>query len=339
MARMSRLRTLVTAAVRGTLFWPLAALALLLIFNLIFTPGFFHIEIKDGRLFGSLIDILNRGAPVMLLAIGMSLVIATAGVDLSVGAVIAVAGAAAVLAIVSGGSVLLGVIAALAAALVAGTWNGALVAYIGIQPIVATLILMVAGRGVAQLLTNGQILTLENRRFEFIGGGYLGGLPFSVIIVAVIFLVVALLTRRTALGLFIESIGDNEIAARYAGINDRLVKTMVYAVCGLCAGVAGLIIASDIKAADANNAGLWLELDAILAVVIGGTSLTGGRFYLFGSLVGALIIQTLTTTILSRGVAVEFTLVVKAIVVLAVCLLQSEAFRDSVVRRLRWKRA
>jgi ribose/xylose/arabinose/galactoside ABC-type transport system permease subunit len=335
---MSRIRSRLSEATHGTLFWPLAALGLLLIFNLAFTPGFFHIEIKDGRLFGSLIDILNRGAPVMLLAIGMSLVIATAGVDLSVGAVIAIAGAAAVLLITTTElSVPIVVLNALGSSLIAGAWNGILVAYIGIQPIVATLILMVAGRGVAQLLTGGQILTLENRSFEFIGGGYLAGLPVPTVIVAIVFVVTALLTRRTALGLFIESVGGNETAARYSGINARLVKTMVYAVCGVCAGVAGLIIASDIKAADANNAGLWLELDAILAVVIGGTSLTGGRFYLFGSLIGALIIQTLTTTILSRGVAVEFTLVVKAIVVLAVCLLQSDAFRTSVARRFGWR--
>jgi ribose/xylose/arabinose/galactoside ABC-type transport system permease subunit len=335
---MSRLRSRLNEVAGGTLLWPLAALALLVIFNLAFTPGFFHIEIKEGRLFGSLIDILNRGAPVMLLAIGMSLVIATAGVDLSVGAVIAIAGAAAVLLITSTSvPVIAAVVIALAVSIAAGTWNGVLVAYIGIQPIVATLILMVAGRGVAQLLTNGQILTLENRPFEFIGSGYLAHLPFPIIIVAIVFVAAALLTRRTALGLFIESVGNNETAARYSGINARLVKTMVYAVSGFCAGVAGLILASDIKAADANNAGLWLELDAILAVVIGGTSLAGGRFSLLGSIIGALIIQTLTTTILSRGVAVEFTLVVKAIVVLAVCLLQSEAFRTSVAARLRWR--
>jgi len=118
-------------------------------------------------------------------------------------------------------------------------------------------------------------------------------------------------------------------------VNLRLVKLLVYAFCGVCAGVAGLIVTADIKAADANNAGLWLELDAILAVVIGGTSLTGGRFYLSSSLAGALLIQTLTTTILTRGVPVEFTLVVKAIVVILVCLLQSESFRQSLLRKLK----
>ena len=133
--------------------------------------------------------------------------------------------------------------------------------------------------------------------------------------------------------LFIEAVGNNETASYFAGVNARGVKLFVYAFCGLCAGVAGLIEASAIKAADANNAGLYLELDAILAVVLGGTALTGGRFNLLGSLVGALIIQTLTTTILTRGVPVQYTLVVKAVVVLAVCLLQSEPFRARLVNR------
>jgi simple sugar transport system permease protein len=315
------------------LLWPLAALALLLALNLAFTPGFFHVSVKDGRLFGSLIDVLNRAAPVMLLSLGMTLVIATRGVDLSVGAVMAITGAlAAWLITTSHAGVPAVVCMALGLALVCGLWNGVLVAFLDIQPIVATLILMVAGRGIAQLITNGQIITFENPGMAFIGGGFFLGLPFPVTIVAVTLLITALLTRRTALGLFIESVGNNETASRYAGVNSAMVKVAVYAFCGLCAGLAGMIPMSDIKGADANNAGLYLELDAILSVVIGGTSLDGGRFQLVGSIIGALIIQTLTTTILSRGVQVEFTLVVKALVVLAVCLLQSEGFRQMAGR-------
>ena len=316
--------------------WPLVALGAALLFNLLFTTGFFHIEIKDGQLYGSLIDILKRAAPVMLLSLGMTLVIATGGVDLSVGAIMAIGGSIAALLITKTGMPLWAVIGiALAAGLAAGAWNGLLVALLQVQPIVATLILMVAGRGIAQLLTGGQIITFENKPFEFLGSGHFLGLPFPVSLVVVAFIATALLTRKTAAGLFIESSGNNETASRYAGVNTRLVKLMVYAFCGLCAGIAGQIVAADIKAADANNAGLWLELDAILAVVIGGTSLTGGRFYLLSSLVGALLIQTLTTTILTRGVPVEFTLVVKAIVIILVCLLQSESFRQSVLRKLK----
>lgn len=330
----------------GGLLWPVVALLLLLLFNFFLSPGFFHIEVREGRLFGSLIDVLNRGVPVMLLALGMALVIGTGGIDLSVGAVMAIAGAIAAsllmrpedspLAFINVQNSLASVILiTLGLALAAGLWNGLLVAWLEIQPIVATLILMVAGRGIAQLLTNGQIITFENPSFQFMGSGFLLGIPFPIFIAVAAYALGGALARGTALGLFIESVGSNATASRYAGVNARLVKLIVYSLCGLCAGAAGLIATADIKAADANNAGLYLELDAILAVAIGGTSLAGGRFSLSGALIGALVIQTLTTTILTQGVAPELTLVVKAAVVIAVCLLQSEPFRATIARGLR----
>ncbi len=132
--------------------------------------------------------------------------------------------------------------------------------------------------------------------------------------------------------MFIESVGDNDIASRYAGVNARMVKFIAYVFAGFCAGLAGLVVASDIKSADANHAGLYFELDAILAVVIGGTALTGGRFYLLGSIVGALLIQTLTTTMYARNVSADIAPVPKALVVIAVCLLQSEKARRCFTR-------
>jgi simple sugar transport system permease protein len=316
------------------LFWPLTALAALLLFNLLFTEGFARVTVRNGHLYGSLVDILKLSSRVMLVSLGMTLVIATAGVDLSVGAVMAIAGSVAAKLLEQNHAGLPTVIVAtLGTCLLLGAWNGALVAWFGVQPIVATLILMVAGRGIAQLLTGGQIITVENAGFTFIAGGHCLGLPFPAAIVLAALLLTAALTRWTAMGLFIESVGSSETASRFAGVNVRAVKLFVYTFCGLCAGMAGLIEASTIKAADANNAGLYLELDAILAVVIGGTALTGGRFNLPGSLAGALIIQTLTTTILTRGVPVEYTLVVKAVVVLAVCLVQSGQFRGLILRR------
>lgn len=297
------------------------ALVALILFNWLFTPGFASLEIRDGHLYGSLIDVLNQAAPVILVSLGMTLVIATAGVDLSVGAIMAIAGSLAALLIARGLSLPVTLIIVLASCLALGAWNGALVAVFRVQPIVATLVLMVAGRGIAQLITGGQIITVRHAGFAMIGGGHALGLPFTVSLVAAGWGLIALLTRSTAMGLFIESVGTNETASRYAGVDVRATKILVYTICGICAGVAGLIEASDIRAADANNAGLYLELDAILAVVIGGTRLTGGRFTLIGSVLGALIIQTLTTTILTRGVPVEYTLVVKAIVVIVVCLI------------------
>jgi len=316
--------------------WAILALALILLFNLFFTPGFFRIEIKDGRLFGSLLDILKRASPIMLVGIGMTLVIATGGVDLSVGGIVAISAAVAANLVNHQFSLASAFACALVASLLAGLWNGLLVAYLEIQPIVATLVLMVAGRGIAQLMTAGQNVDFENKGFEFIANGFFLGLPFPITIVAIVLAIAALVTRRTATGLFIESVGNNPTASYYAGINSRLVKQIAYTVTGLCAGVVGLIAASDIKSADPNNAGLYIELDAILAVVIGGTSLSGGRFYLLGTMIGALVIRAVTTTIQQRGVDVQLMLMIKGAIVIAVCLLQSEKFKQSLTRR--WQR-
>lgn len=327
--------------VKHHLFWPLCVLAALLLFNLGYSPDFFAITVHDGHLYGSLIDILNFGAPLMLVAIGMTLVVATKGIDLSVGSIVAISGAVACLSISRGadqnsmGLILTSVLLALLLSLVLGAWNGLLVSGAGIQPIIATLILMVAGRGIAQLITGGQIITVTSPNYAYIGSGSLAGLPFSIFVVALMLIVALLLTRRTALGLFIESVGCNPAASLMSGIRARYVILAVYVFCGLCAGIAGLLLSSNVSSADGNNAGLWNELDAILAVVIGGTSLSGGRFYLTGTVIGALIIQTLTTTIYMIGVPPEITLVVKAFVVLAVCLIQSSAFRAAVATR--WK--
>jgi galactofuranose transport system permease protein len=322
------------------LVWPLAALVLLLLFNAIFTPNFFKIGFRDGAFHGSLIDILNHGGKVMLLAIGMCLVIATRGVDLSVGAVMAISGAISVTLVRDPqASLWLAVTAAMAVAVAAGAWNGVLVSLLRIQPIVATLILMVAGRGVAQLITQGFIPTTEHSAFTYIGNGKLLGLPFPIMIVLLVLLMTWLVTRRTAIGLFIESVGDNERASHFAGINARTVKFMVYTFSGFCAGLAGLVAASNIKAADSNNAGLFLELDAIIAVVVGGTALTGGRFYLLGAITGALLIQTLTTTLYMRDVNPFVIPVYKATVVLAVCMIQSPVFRAQLLMPFRGRAA
>lgn len=330
----------------GPFTWPLVSLGLLFLFNLIFTTGFFHIEIREGCVYGSLIDVLNRGAPVWILAQGMTIVIATGGIDLSVGAVMALAGATAACLIARpedsplyflnvGGSLPLILLYSLGLALICGIWNGVLVSYLKLQPIVATLILMVAGRGVAQLLTNGQIPTFEYPPFEFLGSGYFFGLPFPITLALGTSALMILLLRGTALGLFVEAVGSNPVTSRYSGISASGVKLACYMLCGVLAGLAGLIATADIKAADVNNIGMYTEMDAILAVALGGTSLNGGRFSLIGSVLGALVIQLLTTTILANNVPPDLTKVVKATVVVAVCLLQSPKFRDMIVRLFR----
>ncbi|MER6173225.1 ABC transporter permease [Streptosporangium sp. NPDC001681] len=321
------------------LLWPVLVLVLLLATNVAFTDGFLSVQMKDGHLYGSLIDIIRFGAPLILVAVGMTLVIATGGIDLSVGSMVAISGALACLRISelddqnAVGGVLAAIGLALVLSLVLGVWNGFLVAGIGIQPIIATLILMVAGRGLAQLVTDGQIITVNSVPYKLVGGGYWLTVPFCILLVLVVLAVTAFLTRRLALGLLIESVGGNAEASRLAGIRSRGLIIVVYAFCGLCAGIAGLMISSNVSSADGNNAGLWIELDAILAVVIGGTSLAGGRFSLGGTVLGALIIQTLTTTIYSIGVPPETTLLFKALVVTLVCLLQSPTFREKVFHR------
>jgi simple sugar transport system permease protein len=326
------------------LFWPLVALTLILITDAIFAPGFFKIGILDGHLFGNLVDVFNNSAPLMLVAIGMTLVIATGGVDLSVGAVIAISAAmGAVLINPALGNKLITndiltkdatntplwliILADLAAGTLCGLWNGLLVSRGKIQPMVATLILMVAGRGIAQLITNGQIMTIYYTPYFYFGNGFILGLPVSIYIVAVVFLFAWVLVRKTSIGLFIESVGVNAKATYYSGISEKNIKLFVYTFCGFCAAIAGLILSSYVHSADGNNNGLNYELDAILAVVIGGTLMTGGRFSLFASVLGALIIWTFTITMYTFGVPANALLAGRAVLVLVVILLYSDYSR------------
>lgn len=326
-------------AVSHRLFWPVAMLVVLLAINVIAVPGFLSVTVNsEGHLFGSLIDIVRNGAPTLIIAVGMTLVIATRGIDLSVGSICAISGAVACSIILGSpnpddpGVVGVAVLAALALSLLMGLWNGFLVAVLDIQPIVATLILMTAGRGIAMLITEGNILTVESAPFKFLGSGFLLGIPVATIFGAVIITLAALLTRRTALGMLIESVGINPEASRQAGVRARGLLFTVYAFCALLAAIAGLILTSNQTAADANNTGLFIELDAILAVVIGGTALSGGRYSLAGTLVGALVIQTLVTTVYTVGIPPIATMVFKAAVVTAVCLLQSPTTAAAISR-------
>ncbi|MDA9502954.1 ABC transporter permease [Bradyrhizobium sp. CCBAU 11357] len=301
------------------------ALIVILAVDRVVSPQFFDLRLQDGRLFGSLIDVLNRGTPVALLSLGMVLVIATRGIDLSVGAVMAICGAIAA-SLADSHSLPIVLAATLGAGLVCGLWNGFLVAVLGMQPIVATLILMVAGRGIAQLITEGRIVTFSSPDLVWLGNGSVLGLPVPVVIALGMLILTGAVVRGSALGLLIEATGGNARASELAGVGTRAMILAVYVWCGVCAALAGVIAAADIMGADANNAGLWLELDAILAVVIGGTSLFGGRFSLVLAVLGALIIQTMNTGILLSGYPPEFNLLVKAVVVLAVLLLQSPKF-------------
>lgn len=303
-------------------------LAVVFTLNVLLFPDFFNISLQNGRLYGSIIDVLNRGAPVALVAIGMTLVIATKGIDLSVGAIVAICGALAAAAITSGHNVAYAILFALLMGLACGVWNGFLVSILNIQPIVATLVLMVAGRGIAQLITEGAILTFDDPGLVFVGSGTAFFLPMPIVIWVLFGVVVTLLVRKTALGLLVEAIGINRQASQLSGVRTTALLMAAYMLSGLCAAIAGLIVAADIKGADANNAGLWLELDAILAVVVGGNSLLGGRFSIVGSLLGAMIIQAINTGILTSGFPPEYNLIIKAVIIVAILIIQSPRIGD-----------
>ncbi|HCB90871.1 MAG TPA: sugar ABC transporter permease [Ruminococcaceae bacterium] len=322
---------------RSPLFWPTMGLCAVLLFDLIFLPGFFTIQLKNGYLYGRVIDIINNAATLMILSIGMTLVIATGGTDISVGSILAISGAIVAQMLGPGQTartpLAVCLLVALAVSAVLGCWNGMLVAVVGVSPMVATLILNVAGRGIAQLITGGQIPTVIYKPFCMIAS-YVPGmpLPFSVLIVILMFVLAELYTRKTSFGMFVESVGTNATASRYSGINAVMIVFLTYVISGLCAGVGGFITTSIIKAADANNAGYLIEMDAILSVALGGTKMTGGRFSLGASIIGALIIQSLTTTLYAWGVPPQVLPVVKAVVVILICLIQSEEFRGLLGR-------
>ncbi|MDI6101031.1 ABC transporter permease [Actinoplanes sp. NEAU-A12] len=324
---------------KNRLFWPSLILAILLGINMFTSQQF--LMIQDGHLFGTLIDILRGSAPLILVALGMTLVIATGGIDLSVGSVMAISGAVACLLISelgdqnSVGSVLLIIGIAIGASLLLGLWNGVLVAAVGIQPIIATLILMVAGRGVAQLITEGQIINVRSEPYATLGSGFFLAVPVAFLIAAAAVVLTILLTRRTALGLLLESVGGSPTASRLAGIGARRITIMVYVVAGGLAGLAGLIYSANIRSADSISAGSLIELDAILAVVIGGTALIGGRFSVAGTVLGAILIQTLTVTVVAIDIRPEANLLFKAVVVVALCLSQSPDFRAKVFGRFK----
>jgi galactofuranose transport system permease protein len=317
---------------------PLLALALLLVFNLVFTPNF-GLEWRDGRLYGSAVDILKNGSPVVLLSIGMTLVIALGGIDLSVGSLMALSGAAAAILLTAhNASPALSALGGLTVAVAAGIFNGVLVALVRIQPIVATLVMLVSARGIAQALSDDQKVRFESPAFEALARGHFLGLPTPIYIALGLATLTALALRKTALGMAIEATGNSPKAAYLCGLRVRTITISAYAASGLCAGIAGLIATADIKEADVFTAGLYLELDAILAVVIGGTPLTGGRPRLLGSVLGALVMQTLTVTLLMHDVKPEYTLMVKGLAALLVCAahppLAAQLFQSPTAMRI-----
>jgi ribose/xylose/arabinose/galactoside ABC-type transport system permease subunit len=214
-----------------------------------------------------------------------------------------------------------------------GLFNGTLIAKLKIQPIIATLILMVGGRGIAQIITNGKQFTTQYSPFKFIGNGSVLGIPFPIIVSFVVVLLMVLFVRKTSFGMFVEAVGINPNASRVSGLQSDAIIIITYIITGFLAGIAGLIYSSRIASCDSNNAGQGYEMDAILAVVIGGTSMTGGKFSLIGTVVGSIIIRTITTLVLYFGVVSEAIMAFKALIIAGVIVLQSEPVRRAISKR------
>ncbi len=301
---------------------PLAALLLLIVYNALFTPGFLSLRALD--------VLLTQIAPIVIVAVGMTLVIATGGIDLSVGSLMAIAGALAPILFSSRHAPLstpwvgdtAAIAAALALAAALGLVNGVLVTTFRIQPIIATLVLYTAGRGIAQVMTNGNLQSFHNPGFGFLGVGRIGGVPFQFVLMALVVGLAAWAVRRTVWGRYVLAAGDNENAARLAGVPVDAVKRSVYVISGLGAGLAGLVSIAINSASDANQVGLGMELDAIVAVAVGGTALTGGRANMIGTLVGACIVQLIRFALLARGVPFAVAQIINAAIILLAVLLQ-----------------
>ncbi len=332
--------SVVKTLLRTPWFWRIIGILLLLSLNVIKDPTYLSIGINPatGLVAGNLLDILRVSAPIIMIALGMTFVIATKGIDLSVGSIMAVGGAAAMETLralnapSSFGTMFTAIGIALAIGAVLGLVNGLLVSVVGLQPFISTLVMMLAARGIARVITGGQNTNSTNAPFQQISNGQVLGLPTSFVIAIVIVVVVSVIMRRTALGLMIESIGVNPDASRLAGIRPRPILITVYVLSGILAAGGGLFTVSEVMTVDVSGTGYQMELDAILAVVIGGTSLAGGKFSILGSTIGALLIATLNKTVLFLGVSAAATPAFKAIVIVLLVLLQSERVRAFVLQ-------
>ncbi|MCR5508861.1 MAG: ABC transporter permease [Lachnospiraceae bacterium] len=339
---------------KSQLLLPVVAMILVMAVNIIHDVAtgagafsFFKITLQQTTsngtiLYGRIIDILNRGSEAALLALGMTLVVsASAGTDISVGSVMSLCASFCCMLLAGYGvsstndlavPLAIGVIAGILMGCLCGAFNGLLVARLNIQPMVATLILYSAARAIGLLVCNDLIVYIRNDSFGFFGS-FLGPIPTPIIITAICIAILALVLKKTALGMYIQSVGINARASRIAGLNSKMIIHLAYIICGLFAGIAGIVASSRITSADSNNIGLYLEMDAILAVALGGNSLGGGKFSLAGSIIGAYTIQAITTTLYALGVSTNQAPVFKAIIVILIVAIQAPPVKAYMRKR------
>ena len=328
---------------------PLIAIALLVIFNLFRDPSFFSVSIAsnnrgDPVLQGNLISILNGASELVILSMGMTLVTAASGgQDISVGALAAIAGSMFVKVLKSGtvtpGLIIAAFLACCAVAMVFGAFNGTLVSVFGIQPMIATLILFTSGRSVAYWINGGATPTIENATINAIGSFIPGiAIPTPILIVAAMGILFALLFRFTALGMYIQTVGINQSAARLNGINPVGIKLLTFILLGICCAVSGVIGVSRLGLINHETLLINIEMDAILAVAIGGNNLGGGKFKMIGSVLGAYAIQALTITLYAMKVPSTDVKAYKAIVIIILVVIGSpvvKAKADQLMKKIR----
>lgn len=290
--------------------------ALIVLFNIAFTPNFLSLENFRTQ--------AVQVAPVLIVALGMALVIATGGIDLSVGSVMALS--AAMISLYLGYGPIVAVLIAVVVGATAGALNGVLVAFAGIQAIIATLAMMIGGRGVALVLLP-QLDGIRNPGLRSLGSGSFLGVPYLVWIAALLVVLVAFLVRRTVFGRRLVAIGGNRRAAELSGLPVRRVLLGVYALCGALAAVAGVLVTARLQAADPNSVGVLIELSAITAVVVGGTPLTGGRVRIAGTVAGAVLMQLLVATLIKHDLPPSWTQMAQTAVIIAAVYLARDRGR------------
>ncbi len=332
--------------VSNQIFIPIAALLLLALFNLIVDPSFYSITLKESNdgfstLQGNLISILDFGSELAILAIGMTFVTsASGGQDISVGATIAIAGSA-ILRILCGDNprpselqapIFVAVIVGCIVAMLFGAFNGVLVSFFNIQPMVATLILFTAGRSIASWINNGQLPDVSFEPSFGYWGTYIPGVPIPTpfFIAVVCFIVTGLILKFTTLGLYSQSVGINESSAKLNGLNPKMIKLVTFVILGLCVGICGFIKVSRLSQINYSVIAKDIEMDAILAVALGGNALGGGKFNMTASILGAYVIQFLTTTLYKYGVSADALPAYKAVVVILLVVFSAPTVRDGL---------
>ena len=332
-----------TRLMRNQIFIPVAALFLLAIFNLIMDPSFFKItlgynSVGNPVLSGYLITILDYGSELAILAIGMTLVTAASGgQDISVGATIAISGSV-VLRVLCGTNsrpetlqapIIVAFLVSCVAAMLFGAFNGVLVAYFKIQPMVATLILFTAGRSIAAWINNNELPIISDPVFGYFGGFIPGiSIPTPFFIAVACMIVIALVLRFTNLGLYTQAVGINENSSKLNGLNPAFIKFLTFVILGLCVAVAALIKVSRISSINYSVIAKDIEMDAILAVALGGNALSGGKFNMAASILGAYVIQFLTTTLYKFNVQSDALPAYKAVVVIILVVMSTPVVRS-----------